>query len=94
MKIVDKRGEVNFNQWMKMAKGCNGLTWWGHNSARANACTDQAYSSTWASAHVRHNRVDGGGIGFGAIFEDIWEINDCALIICSSCNVSQSFTMY
>jgi hypothetical protein len=29
MKILNKRGEVNLNQWMKMAKGHNGLSWWG-----------------------------------------------------------------
>jgi len=26
MKIVNKRGEVNFNQWMKMVRGHNGLS--------------------------------------------------------------------
>jgi hypothetical protein len=26
MKIVDKRGEVNLSQWMKMVKGHNGLS--------------------------------------------------------------------
>jgi hypothetical protein len=23
MKIIDKRGKINFNPWMKMVKGCN-----------------------------------------------------------------------
>jgi hypothetical protein len=48
----------------------------------ANACTSQTYSFTWASACAWHNRVDGGGIGYGAMFEDLWEANDCALIVC------------
>jgi hypothetical protein len=34
MKIIDKRGEVNFSQWMKMAKGHNGLSWWGRKNVR------------------------------------------------------------
>jgi hypothetical protein len=34
MRIVDKRGEVNPNQWMKMANAYNGLSWWGHMSAK------------------------------------------------------------
>jgi hypothetical protein len=54
----------------------------------------QTYSPTWASAHVWRNRVDGRGVGFGAIFEDIREANTCALIVCSSCNVSQFLAMY
>jgi hypothetical protein len=43
---------------------------------------------------VRCNRADGGEVGFGAIFEDIQEANACALIVCSSYNVSQSLAMY
>jgi hypothetical protein len=58
----------------------------------SNACTTQTYSPTWANARAQHNCVD--GIGFGAIFEDFWEANAYALIVCSSCNVSQSPTMY
>jgi len=60
----------------------------------ANAHIVQTYSPTWANAHVRHYHADGGGIRSGAIFEDLWEANACVLILCSSCNVSQSPTMY
>ncbi len=28
MKIIDKKREVNFSQWIKMAKGRNGLNLW------------------------------------------------------------------
>jgi hypothetical protein len=28
------------------------------------------------------------------MFEDLWKTNACALIVCSSYNVSQSFAMY
>jgi hypothetical protein len=35
-----------------------------------------------------------GGVGFGAISKDLWEANAYALIVCYSCNVSQSLTMY
>ncbi len=52
------------------------------------------YSLTWAHAYAWCNRVDGGGVGFGVIFEDLWEANACALIVCSFCNVSQFVTMY
>ncbi len=34
MKIINKKGEVNFNQWMKMGKGRYGLSPWGCRSAR------------------------------------------------------------
>lgn len=60
---------------------------------RANAHTIQTYSPTWTSACAWHNLAHGSGIEFGAIFEDLWEANACAIIVCSSCNVSQSFTM-
>ncbi len=33
MEIIDKKGEVNFSQWMKMVKSHNGLNWWGSMSA-------------------------------------------------------------
>jgi hypothetical protein len=80
MKIVDKRGEVNLSQWMKMVKGHNGFNWWDHKSVGANAYISQTYSPTWASARVWCNRVDGGGIGSSAIFEDLWEANACVLM--------------
>jgi len=37
----------------------------------ANACTIQMYSLTWANVHVQCNCVNGGGIGFSAIFKDL-----------------------
>ncbi len=43
---------------------------------------------------MQRNHVDEGGVGFSAIFENLWEANSCALIVCSFCNVSQSPTMY
>jgi len=52
---------------MKMAKGHNGLSWWGCRSVGANACIAQTYSPSWAIARVWHNYVGGGGVGFGAI---------------------------
>jgi hypothetical protein len=57
MKIVDKRGEVNLSQWMKMVKGHNGLSWWGHMSARGNGRIAWTYSLTWASTRAWHNCV-------------------------------------
>jgi hypothetical protein len=33
------------------------------------------------------NHANGGGIRFGAFFENLWEANACALIVCSFCNV-------
>ncbi len=54
----------------------------------ANARNAQAYSPTWTSANAQCNCANGGGIGSGATFEDVWETNACALIIYSSYNVS------
>ncbi len=31
------------------------------------------------------HHVDKGGVGFGAMSEDFWEANACALIVCSNC---------
>jgi len=55
----------------------------------ANARTTWTYSPTWTNAHAQRNRADGSGIGVGVIFEDLWEANAYALIVCSSYNVSQ-----
>jgi hypothetical protein len=44
--------------------------------------------------HVWHGHVDGGGEGFQVIFKDLLEVRTLTLIMCSSCNVSQSFVMY
>jgi hypothetical protein len=81
MKIIDKRGEVNFNQWMKMVKGHTGFSWLDHKSVGPNAYISQTYSPTWASACVWCNCVDGGEVGSGAIFEDLWE----AKCLCFNC---------
>ncbi len=62
----------------------NGATW----VVGANACTAQAYSPTWKSAHAQRNRANGGGIGSNATSKDLWEANTCTLIVCSSYNVS------
>ncbi len=42
----------------------------------------------WTNAHVWHNRVDGGGIRFGAISKKLCEVNACALLYVHICNVS------
>jgi hypothetical protein len=34
------------------------------------------------------NTICVDGVGSGAVFEDIWEANTYALILCFSCNVS------
>ncbi len=87
MKIVNKRGKsilTNGRRWRKatmvLVDGVIGML-------GPNAYTVQVYTSTWASVCVWHNHGYGGGIGFGAIFEDLWEANAYALMICSSCNV-------
>jgi hypothetical protein len=54
----------------------------------ANARTAWAYSPTRASAKTQRNHVDESEIRFGAIFENLWEANTCALIVCSSYNDS------
>jgi hypothetical protein len=94
MKIAEKMGRstsANGWRWQRVTMVLvDGVT----RVLGANAHIVQTYSPTWASAHVRHNHADGGGIGFNAIFEDLWEANACVLIVCSSCNVSQSPTMY
>ncbi len=54
----------------------------------ANAHIVRTYSPTWTSACAWCNHVDGSGVRSNAFFEDFWEANTCALIICSSCNVS------
>jgi hypothetical protein len=60
----------------------------------ANVCTVRTYSLTWVSACAWRNYANGGGIRSGAIVEDLWEANACALIVYSSYNVSQSPPMY
>jgi hypothetical protein len=94
MKIVDKRGEVNLNQWMNMVKGRNGLNWWGHMSVK-NQCAHSLNILPYMNncSCVTHH-VDGSGIKFGAMFENLWEANACVLIVCSFCNVSQSPAVY
>jgi len=71
MKVIDERGEVTLD---------NGWKWWkivmvsideAVGVLGVNAHTIWAYSPSWASACAWHNRVDGGGLGFSAIFEDI-----------------------
>jgi hypothetical protein len=71
MKIIDERGEVTL---------ANGWRWWKvvmvsiDEAVRVlgvSAHITQAYSLTWTSACVWHNHVDGGGLGFSAIFEDL-----------------------
>jgi len=76
MKIVDKRGEVNLSQWMKMVKGRNGLNYWGHRNDRGQCMhcskhTIQTYSLTWTNVHAQCNCADGGGVRSNAIFEDL-----------------------
>jgi hypothetical protein len=34
IKIIDKRGEVNFNQWMKMVKSRNGFNLMGSHECK------------------------------------------------------------
>ncbi len=91
MKIVNKRGEVNFKRWQRNAMVSTNVATWG---LKANACTVRTYSPTWASACVQHNHANGGGVGFDANSKDLWEANACAIIVCSSYNVSQSPAMY
>jgi hypothetical protein len=88
MKIIDKKGETNFSQWIKMAKAAMVLVDGAVRVLGANACTAQTYSPTWTNARVRRNRSNGGGIGFGAISEDLWEANAYVLFMCSFYNVS------
>jgi hypothetical protein len=49
----------------------------------ANACITRTYSLIRTNAYAWCNHVDGGGIKFGVIFEDLWKANACALILCS-----------
>jgi hypothetical protein len=51
---------------------------------RANACITQTYSLIRVSVCAWNNHVDGGGIGFGVISENLWEANAYVLIVCSS----------
>jgi hypothetical protein len=96
------------SRWKSLTKGgrstlTNGWKWWwvvmvlverAVGVLGANAHIVQTYSPTWASAHVWNNHVNGSGVRSNAISKDLWEANACALIVCSSCNVSQSPTMY
>jgi len=65
MKVIDERGEVTLD---------NGWRWWRivmvsiDEAVGVNAHTIWAYSPTWASAYAWNNCVDGGGLGFSAIF--------------------------
>jgi len=49
---------------------------------RANAHTLRAYSPACVSACVQCNRANGSGIGFSAIFKDLWKANTYVLIVC------------
>jgi hypothetical protein len=60
----------------------------------ANAHTIRTYSFTWAKVYVRHNHVDGGGVGSGVDSKRLWEVRINVLIMCSSCNASQLPPMY
>jgi len=66
-----QKGGGHLSQWMKMVKGCNGLNWWGHRSVGSQCMHYLSILPTWASACAWHNRVDGGGLRFSAIFEDL-----------------------
>ncbi len=46
MKIIDKKGETNFSQWIKMAKAAMVLVDGAVRVLGANACTAQTYSPT------------------------------------------------
>jgi hypothetical protein len=61
---------------------------------KANVCTTWVYFPTWTSSRAQNNHANGGGVGSSAISENLWEANACALIVCSSYNVSQSLAMY
>jgi hypothetical protein len=54
----------------------------------------QVYSLTWARACVQHNHANGSGVGFRVDSKHLQEAKACALIVCSSCNISQLPPMY
>jgi hypothetical protein len=94
MKIIDKRGRSTSTNGWKWKRAIMVLADGAERMLKVNAHIVRAYSPTWTSAHAWQNRVNGGGVRSSAIFKDLWEVNTYALIVCSSCNVSQSLAMY
>jgi len=94
MEIINQRGKLTFAKRWKMQRVdivlSNGIV----RMFKVDACIAETYFPTCASTHVWHGHVNGGGEGFQVIFEDLLEIRAKTLIMCSFCNVSQSFVMY
>jgi hypothetical protein len=58
------KGGDQLSKWVEKVKDSHGFIKKGYKCVQINARIAWMYSPTWGKAHVRHNRVDGGGVGF------------------------------
>jgi len=79
---------------MEKVKDFCGFVRWVVGVFRTNACIVWTYFLTWTRVYVWLNCADEDGVGFGINSKDLQEIKANALIVCSSCNVSQFPPMY
>jgi len=91
---INERGEINFDKWIEKVKDFCGFVKWVVGVFGTSAHIVRAYSPTWTRAYVWLNCVYEGGVGFGVNSKHMWETKINVLIVCSSCNVSQSPPMY